>query len=170
MDDRFLFQIFSMLIFLVSMVNSQRTFSCNPNAPCGCSSRPVTMSRILGGETAQNRTWGWSVMVNMNGLPPIGGTLISDSWVLTTAYPTRYIPPSGIILAAGGTSLRSATQVRLAAAVYAHPGYDPDTYFNDIALIRTNTPFNMSDPSVSKICLPSSTVVDIPQVGIPVSS
>ena len=64
---------------------------------------------------------------------------------------------SAITVCAGAVRLSDrCRQNRTVASVILHPSYDDDTYENDIALVRLTTPFNLSDSSLTKICLPSN--------------
>ena len=146
----------------VSTVNSQMSYNCNVSAPCGCSSRPATMSRIIGGEIAENNTWGWLVWLSSNGSTFCSGTLVSASWVLTTKLCSSYFNRRPINVSAGSNILFQAKQIRTASLVIEHPQFSSDSWINNIALIRVSSPFNMSDPAISRICLPTATNEDFP--------
>ena len=158
-------------LLLVAVVPRVVTVSypCNASAPCGCSANPVFMSRILGGETAADLTWGWAVSVSLNTSYFCGGTLISSSWVLTTAACIGYYRTSEILISAATNRLLGFTQRRGVSLVIKHPSYDVTSRVNDIALLKTGSPFDMLYPSVSRICLPIWTSEDDPPINSSVS-
>ncbi|XP_034624758.1 serine protease 33-like [Trachemys scripta elegans] len=51
-------------------------------AGCG---KPLVSGRILNGQNAQDGAWPWQVSVRQNGSHICGGTLISESWVVSAA-------------------------------------------------------------------------------------
>jgi secreted trypsin-like serine protease len=146
------------------------TYSCDPNASCGCSTSPATVSRILGGETALNNTWGWVVSILFNNSYYCAGSLISDSWILTTVNCVRSYRPSEILVSAATNQRFGWKQRRYASVVIKHPNYDSQTQVNDIALIRVSSLFNMADASIAQICLPMMTITaeDYPPINSPV--
>ena len=60
--------------------------------------------------------------------------------------------------------LLGSEQFRFAYSVIVHPQYNDETFENNIGLIQVSPPFNMTDPGISKICLPSSTTEDYPPI------
>lgn len=145
------------LILLLSIAKSshQTVYSCDAAASCGCSSQPVSTSRIVGGETAASGTWGWAVSLSISGVYLCGGSIISNSWVITAAHCVDGIASSQITIYAGSTQRWVGTQNRTVAQVIVHSDYNPTDFVNDIALLKLASPLNMSDPYVSVICLPS---------------
>ena len=154
-------QTYKMLWFLLALLLSivksshQTVYSCNAAASCGCSSQPVSTSRIVGGETAASATWGWAVSLHISGGYLCGGSIISNSWVITAAHCVDGVAPSEITIYAGSTRRWVGTQTRIVSQVIVHSNYNPSSYVNDIALLRLASALNMSDPYVSAICLPS---------------
>ena len=154
-----------LLILLTSSnSNAETIYSCNASAPCGCSKRPVQVSRILGGENALNNTWGWAVSLLFNNSFYCGGSLISSSWIVTAAGCIGSIRPWEIAVSAATNQFFGWQQWRYASAVFKHPSFDTSTFLNDIALIKVSPPFNMTDVSIAQICLPMATTDDYPPV------
>ena len=150
------------LIILISMVFvslsptcGQTTFSCNASAPCGCSSRPAVLSRILNGEIAPNHTWGWATVLILPGPHICGGVLISSSWVLSARSCLDQYRPIDVVVSVGTDAMLYGKQVRRGSRIVRHKEVEWETSLNDVALVMVDPPFNMSDPSTSLICLPS---------------
>ena len=152
-----------------SNVNAQTSYLCNPSAPCGCSSSSARVSRILGGENAFNHTWGWAVSILFNNTHYCGGTLISSSWIVTTAGCIGPYRAWEIVVSAATNQLFGWQQWRPAFAVFPHQNFDPSSFVNNIALIEVSPPFNMNDSSIAQICLPMATTEDYPPVNSSVS-
>jgi secreted trypsin-like serine protease len=143
-------------ILLVVVRSSYQTlYQCNPTAACGCSSKPATVDRIVGGVIAGNATWGWIVLIGLNGDNRCGGSILSGEWILTAAHCVIDLTASQLIVYAGSNIVWSGTQNRTVSQVITHSAYNGDTYVNDIALLQLTSPLDMSDPSLSPICLPS---------------
>jgi len=133
----------------------QTVYSCDTNATCGCSTNPVSITRIVGGQDAGTATWGWIVAISIDNNYLCGGSIISSSWIITAAHCVNGYSASQITIYAGSIILWLGTQTREASQVIVHSGYNPSTYVNDIALLELDSPLTMSDPNISPICIPS---------------
>ena len=144
------------IVFLGTVESNHETvYSCNASASCGCSMNPAVVSRIIGGEAANSSTWGWAVSLYIVNRGRCGGSIISDSWVITAAHCVSGAGSSQVIVYAGSTLLETGTQIRVVRNIIMHPNYNSPPFANDIALLQLQFPFNMSDPSLSLVCLPS---------------
>jgi secreted trypsin-like serine protease len=139
------------------------SYQCDSNASCGCSSVATASinSRIVGGEEAQDRAFGWIVSLQYNGRHICGASLISADYAVTAAqcvdHFTSYSPRSLSILA--GTNYLSATfdsnaQRRNITNIHKHPYYLSSSFVNDIAVIRFSPLVTDSNKKLSFICLP----------------
>ncbi|CAF3470279.1 unnamed protein product [Rotaria socialis] len=144
-------------LFLLDAIrlSFQIVYSCNLKATCGCSSNPVSMNRIVGGDNASEATWGWAVSIAINNSMLCTGSILSSSWIITAAHCVEDYSASEFTVYAGSTFLWSGTQNRSVSLIVAHSNYDPITYSNDIALLRLSSPLMKDDSNVSPICLPS---------------
>ena len=141
------------------------TYSCSSTASCGCSSAIATVSKIVGGEAAVGSSWGWAVALTYNSNYLFcGGSILSSSWILTAAHCVDNRVASLFTVYAGSNNLQTFSQVRYVTRIYEHPDYDATTVVNDIALLQLSSPFNMSDPGLAKICLPSYTSETYPPI------
>ncbi len=147
--------LYMVILFAIIRPSYQTIYPCNSSDVCGCSSNPATITRIVGGETASSATWGWAVSINIADTYLCGGSIISSSWVITAAHCVNGVPASTITVYAGSNIRWSGTQSRVASQVIVHSHYNPDTFVNDIALLKLDTPLTMTDPYVSQICIPS---------------
>ncbi|CAF2537753.1 unnamed protein product [Rotaria sp. Silwood2] len=158
----FLHFFFSLLACI--QPSAQITYVCNSNTVCGCSKNSASVTKIVGGETAPINTWGWVVSLLINEEWLCGGTILSNSWILTAAHCVENINPSQVIISAATDQLLGMKQWRQGSSVILHPQYNDTLLQNDIALIQVSPSFNMTDESISKICLPISTTEDYPPI------
>ena len=142
-----------MVLPLPSLTHTQR-YSCRINASCGCSVHEAIVSKIVGGESVQKRSWSWLVSLHYHNEYSCGGSILSSFWILTAAHCVANLHPANVIIRAGSNKLGRSTQKHRAARIFAHPDFNSSTLLNDIALIQLATPLNMADPDVAKICLP----------------
>ena len=92
--------------------------------------------RIVGGEKTDISKHPWQVAINAGGLL-CGGSIIADRWVLTAAHCFQLsTQPEDAKMKAGITDIAAQGVWAEAEQVITHEDYNPDTYENDIALIR----------------------------------
>lgn len=143
------------ILFMVFQSSYQKKYLCDSTLECGCSAKPASFARIVGGEEASKGTWGWTVSLSFNdGVNLCGGSIISSLWIITAAHCLDNISPSDIIVYAGSNTVWSGTQTRLVSKIIVHSQYNPDTFVNDIGLLKLTTPLDMNDPAIGTICLP----------------
>ena len=150
------------ILFALIRLNHPLTYLCDPNSPCGCSTQPAVVTKIVGGENAMDQSWGWMVSLLLNDSSLCGGTILSSSWVLTAAHCVDGLSPGQVIISAATNRLFGGKQVSYASQIIVHSGYNRTRQVNDIALIRVLPTFNMSDANIGRICLPS-----VPTIGYP---
>ncbi|CAF2518121.1 unnamed protein product [Rotaria sp. Silwood2] len=147
---------FFCIIFLLATVQPtyQVLYSCNSSVACGCSSSPVSISRIVGGEDAGASAWSWAVSISIDGDYLCGGSIISNSWIITAAHCVENSLASSVTIYAGSNNRWSGIQNRTVSQIIIHPYYNSHTFTNDIALLKLTSPLNMSDDHLSRICMP----------------
>lgn len=143
------------ILFAVIQPSYQRTYKCNSNSVCGCSSNPASLARIVGGEDAGTATWSWTVSISIGDIYQCGGTIVSSSWIITAAHCVYDYLGLSITVYAGSNTAWSSNQSRIVSRVIVHSKYNATYFINDIALLKLASPLNMSDPTITPICLPS---------------
>lgn len=146
--------VYLILVFVLLQPTEQVSYSCDRSVPCGCSSNPPSFSRIVGGEGAGTGTWDWTVSISIDGMYLCGGSILSNSWILSAAHCFHQEENATITIYAGSNLQWTGSQSRLVSQVIIHSDYDETSYSNDIALLKLSTPLNMSDPNISPICMP----------------
>ncbi|XP_029700072.1 mannan-binding lectin serine protease 1 [Takifugu rubripes] len=155
----------------VSSELGTRLPSCLP--ACGRPSRPLPalMKRIVGGRNAEPGLFPWQVLLSVEDLSRVpedrwfgSGALLSQSWVLTAAHVLRSqrrdntvvaVVPEHVKVFLGlhdAGDKRSATN-RSVDRIILHPNFQPDSYDNDIALVRLSQEVEL-DELVQPVCLP----------------
>lgn len=156
---------FVAICLYLSVYSVQATvFMCNRTISCGCSRNNANINaRIVGGEIAASHSWGWAVSLRMSPTRNMcGGTIVSRNYILTAAHCVNDIFVASMLTVVVGadTILGNEGQKIQVATIIMHPGYNPLTNENDIALLLLRTPINFGDANVAKICLPSVLAVE----------
>ncbi|CAF0996677.1 unnamed protein product [Didymodactylos carnosus] len=151
------------ILLLLHAVDSLKTvtmitYTCNPDVECGCSKNSAVLSKIVGGEQAIVNSWGWAVSLRLFDSHICGGSILSKYYIITASHCVLSIPSLRYAsIHVGINTLSQTGQVRKIAQSFIHADYDSATHENDIAILRLTTPLDLSDLTVSTICLPNST-------------
>lgn len=157
------FIVFLVLTFgHIDFITSTR-YSCDTSATCGCSKVNAEVNKIVGGESAIDASWGWSVSIQSTGGSHFcGGTVLSANYIITAAHcfsdrqtalrQTRIVV--GIDKLSDSNSNKA--QIRSLVDIINHPGYTEDTHANDISILQLNQPLILpSERNPARICVPS---------------
>lgn len=127
-------------VLMVTAADAQQTFHCE-------TTEGRAQAKIVGGHGAEITDWPWQVALvkgtASDGRRRIscGGSIISPRWILTAAHclvdrnGTLLTDEYGLRVVHGENRPLSYEGIR-ADRLIPHPGYDPGTLENDIALIR----------------------------------
>jgi secreted trypsin-like serine protease len=104
--------------------------------------------RIVGGQEADPGEWPWQIALVVKGGDLYfgqfcGASLLNEEWVLTAAHCVEDQTPSDLDVVAGIHDLRTPDpNIRRVgvSAIVIHPGWNTNTFDNDIALIKVSTP------------------------------
>jgi len=161
---------FILLFGTLIKIVSSTTYTCSSNAPCGCSTNPAVVTKIVGGESATSQTWGWVVSLrhSSTGSHFCGGSIISSSHILTAAHcAAKLSSPSSVKVYAGSIFLSSTVQVRSVSKISINPYYSSSTYLNDIAILKLSSPLDFGQNGVGRVCLPNvSSTGEYPPAGL----
>jgi len=119
-------------------------------------SAPSLSPRIVGGAPTSITSGPWQVVVRVNSTL-CSGSIIASSWIVTAAHCVNGVDPSRISAFAGITNLseQSGGSQLAVSSVLVHPGFNGQTFQNDIALVGLAAPI-IPSASVQSIALPST--------------
>lgn len=125
-----------------------------PITDCGFSNEEI---RIVGGRPTGVNQFPWMARIVYDGKFHCGGSLLTKDYVLTAAHCVKKLRRSKIRVIFGDhdqhiTSESKAIQ-RAVISITKHRHFDPDTYNNDIALLKLRKPIVFSK-IIKPICLP----------------
>ncbi|CAF4231175.1 unnamed protein product [Rotaria sordida] len=147
------------------VIKPTKTYQCDKKAACGCGQTDVvlTSSRTVGGENTVG--YSWPMMVSFeyyDRFHECGGTILSDSWILTAAGCFIRGPTVvNLTVFAGIHNLSQTVKIkRNTDRIYMHPnyslGYAP---LHDIALVHLDQPLPLDNVNMSatfaKTCVPN---------------
>lgn len=122
----------------------------------------LRLLRIVGGTDAVQGEWPWQVSLHMNGIAQCGGSLITDTWVLTAAHCfVTPLDPSAYTVYLGAHQLSDLqnppTVFRAVKQVIIHPDFTSGISGGDIALVQLEGPVSVT-ASILPVRLPSQGV------------
>jgi secreted trypsin-like serine protease len=151
---------FAIVVGLLAQNTSTTVDECNDDkTSCGCSRRPDIILKISGGKPALHGRWGWVVSLRDSNHHFCTGSILNEWYIVTAAHclTDQLYSISKMTVCAGTFRLSDPChQSRTMSSIIFHPLYNSSTDENDIALVRLKTPFDLSDSSVTPICLPNT--------------
>jgi len=112
--------------------------------------------RIIGGDEATPHSFPHQVSISFNGNHLCAGSVLNSRYILTSAQCIIGEPSTCTVLAGAHnlfTDEQDSWQVSEVKAIKTHPGFDPQTWVNDIAMFELTTPLVMNQ-YVQPIALP----------------
>jgi secreted trypsin-like serine protease len=163
---RYLF-VRGIILLIVSTLCDTLNFTCDKNVVrCGCGRVPVGINaRIVNGENSIPNSWPMMVSLRNNRMLSkhvCGGTILSESYVLTAAHCVQFavydIAIENISIAAGVHSLSQPDQIiRRVDKIILHPLWKElhTEWQYDIAILHLAEPLDLTpNSSISRTCIP----------------
>ncbi|EFX75606.1 hypothetical protein DAPPUDRAFT_26576, partial [Daphnia pulex] len=122
--------------------------------------------RIVGGVTSVKNAWPFAVSLMAKGRHFCGGSLLDNQHILTAAHCVATLSSNevaGVEVILGLHTLKPMdAQVvrRKLRRVVRHKGYHAANFFNDIAILKMDSPVKFSS-TISPVCLPSAGTRDL---------
>ena len=114
-------------------------------------------NKITGGTTAPISDFPWQVYL-ISGKSTCGGSIISDTWILTAAHCTKDdsgnpVPAAQMSVKAGANNPFNVLegQTYFVSEVIVNEGFDHQTLLNDIALLKLKQPINYVNATPIKL-------------------
>ena len=121
---------------------------------CGQTSYPPFENRIIGGIEARPHSLPWLVSIQYLRQHICGGTLLDDQHILTAAHcVSGDLFPMSYSIALGAHNLSDVNQTVPVQKFIFHPDFDENTYDNDIAVIKLQTPISSFTDKIQPTCL-----------------
>lgn len=137
--------------------------------------------RIVNGSDASIENNGWQVAIlRKNGdfsdsiweRQFCGGSIISETWILTAAHCVTGRNPKGLMVGAGASTLSTSNllwdengQLVSVKSILIHPKYNSQSFENDIALLKISKPLRFEGGEISGISLRPLNKVLLPSSG-----
>jgi secreted trypsin-like serine protease len=106
--------------------------------------------KIVGGKVAAEGAYPWQVSLGVAWIADAyrahfcGGSVYSESWIITAAHCVKGNQPEEISIAAGTNYLGPGTIRHNVRRIIVHKGYDPGTSDNDVALLELFEPLALN--------------------------
>jgi secreted trypsin-like serine protease len=141
------------------VIQLSNIYQCDKKAPCGCGQTDVniTVSGVIGSDDVVEYSWPMIVSIRRYDTHLCTGSILSDSFILTSADCIYYYNNSDlltIIIDIPGT----VPVLRQVDKVYIHPNYSRyELYSHDIAIIHLDQPLTLDNRSstYTKTCVPN---------------
>ncbi|GAU96104.1 hypothetical protein RvY_07594 [Ramazzottius varieornatus] len=106
-------------------------------------------------EQARKHLPGGVAITNIDGQIHCGGALINNQYVLTAAHPFHRMDnkPSWFLAKMGAAKHSESVNVAQIEQIKMHPGFDPKTLANNLALLKLKTPVPIQE-AIAPFCLP----------------
>jgi secreted trypsin-like serine protease len=145
-----------MKVFVLILCASQIWAMANPRKPAG--------ARIIGGQVSYAGEFPYAAAIykaTANGNYFCTGSLLTSEWIITAGQCVDGATSFTILLGTHKLDGDQSTVEKLATDIYVlHPDYNPDTYENDIGLIKLRMPVILTT-YIKPLHLPYGDLADI---------
>ncbi|UJR13114.1 hypothetical protein I4U23_000138 [Adineta vaga] len=162
------FQFIKILLLLILFSNSltnANQFECDEQLSCGCSYQQVEFIQSEGHE-AKPYSWSMIVSIRLNNKHLCSGSILNESYILTSASCLVNISTFDLIIHAGIHNLSDNNGIiRQVDQIYIHSDYQGiiNNYINDIAILHISQPFDLKKNSLIKqTCLKEKSLLTLP--------
>lgn len=109
-------------------------------------------SRIIGGQFASPGQFPHQVSLQLKGRHHCGGSIISETFIVTAAHCTKGLNPTQMKAIVGTTDLQAGNgQTANIDQLIIHPRYNPQSQDFDISLIKLSQPLSLGSSVIDKI-------------------
>ncbi|XP_065363276.1 chymotrypsin BI-like [Calliphora vicina] len=131
MKTQYLYQVVILLVLFTLYIKQVQTIATN--------------ERIISGSQAAVNQFPWHVLLKRDEFDVLlcGGSLISNSWVLSAAHCFNNI--TSVFLVFGTIDLYNDDINMTSTAIFKHPHFDAETFHHDISLIQLPQALNFSN-------------------------
>ena len=148
-------------ILISGIAQVSRTYQCDKRAACGCGQNDVniTVTGVVGSDDAVEHSWSMIVSIQHDSDHWCAGSILSESFILTSATCVNYFSNNHIMNVVAGTDRISqpATIRRLVDKTHIHPNYSAsEGGLHNIAIIHVDHPLppNSASFMYSNTCVP----------------
>ncbi|UJR18167.1 hypothetical protein I4U23_005067 [Adineta vaga] len=124
--------------------------------PCGCGHKDVEFTQSIGHE-AKPYSWSMIVSIRFNNKHICSGSILNESFILTSASCIGNLSTFGITIHAGIHHLSDDSRIlRKVDRIFLHPNYTGilNDYVNDISILHISEPFDFNNnPLIKRSCL-----------------
>ncbi|XP_017476800.1 PREDICTED: trypsin delta/gamma-like [Rhagoletis zephyria] len=119
-------------------------FACVLGASIPDGLLPQLDGRIVGGSATSISSFPWQISLQRSGSHSCGGSLYSNTIVVTAAHCLQSVTASSLKVRAGSSYRTSGGVLVQVAAFKNHEGYNANTMVNDIAVVRLSSSLSLS--------------------------
>lgn len=102
--------------------------------------------KIVGGKPAPAGAFPWQVSLGVSWIADpfsahfCGGSVLSESWIITAAHCAVHLMPGQVVVTAGSNRLVEGATRRNVNRIFVHKNYNSQTQDNDVALLELREP------------------------------
>ncbi|ELV12173.1 Transmembrane protease serine 11A, partial [Tupaia chinensis] len=126
-----------------------------PEKGCGKRVVPLIVNRIMSGVIAAKAAWPWQASLQRDNVHQCGGTLISNTWLVTAAHCFKKSANPREWTVSFGNKINPPLMKRNIKRIIVHEKYHSPAREYDIAVVQFSPRVTFSD-DIRRICLPEA--------------